>query len=135
MPLLSWCVSDEINTKSGFIYLVRVVDAEGNEYRYVGKAKNESRLHEYKNNMIKIAEGRRRAAKQRYRAVHFVLAKALEQGWRYEIAPIENASTDQLLARERYHKQRLACNLNGARTWEVNQFTALSVHELLRQPR
>lgn len=135
MPLLAWLVSDGVTTGSGFIYLVKVVDLEGHEYRYVGKARSEARLREYRNNMIKIAEGRRRGANQSYRAVHLALAKALENGWHYEITAIENASTDQLLARERHHKSRLACNLNGARTWDVSQYAVLSINDLLRRPK
>jgi hypothetical protein len=132
MPLLSWRFLEEVNAVSGFIYLVRVIDDAGQEYRYVGKARNESRLREYKNNMIKIAERRPRGVKQRYRAVHFALAKALEHGWQYEIVAIESPPAASLLARERHHRAQSGCNLNGARTWDVSEYATLQISDLLR---
>lgn len=135
MSLLSWHIPDGVDVSIGFVYFVRVVDDAGNEYRYVGKAQSESRLREYRNNMVKIAEGRPRGRKQRYRAVHLALAKALEHGWRYDFDVVENATKGHLLDLEKHHRDRLKCNLNGASTWDVNQYRALQVNDLLRGRR
>src|SRR5262245_43185647 len=84
-----------------FLYFVGVSDAAGNSYRYVGKARNASRLSEYRNNMLKIQDGRERGATQNYRAVHFAMYQALTSGWHLDAYPLENCSDDQVNTLER----------------------------------
>jgi hypothetical protein len=132
MPPLSWRLLESVDASAGFIYVIRVIDDTGQEFRYAGKARSESRLKEYRSNMTKIFAGRPRGKKQGYRAVHLALAKALENGWQYDFVVVENATKTELLARETHFKNMLGCNLNGARTWHVSQYESLSVTDLLR---
>ncbi|MGH8236958.1 MAG: hypothetical protein ACREXP_08020 [Steroidobacteraceae bacterium] len=76
-------------------------DDYGTVYKYVGKARDGSRLVEYRNNMLQIHSGRERGAGQNYRAVHFAIYKALASGWNLAAYPIENCEDGQVNLRER----------------------------------
>ena len=81
-------IPDGVDVSIGFVDFVRVVDDAGNEYRYVGKAQSESRLREYRNNMV-IAEGRPRGRKQRYRRSTGARQKALGMGGELRLRVVE----------------------------------------------
>lgn len=131
MNALRWTNPRSIDLSAPFVYYVRVVEPGVSEYRYIGKARNEARLREYVRNIEKISKGLRRGSKQQYRAVHLALAKACEFGWDYEMYPLESCTHDELLVRERHHLAELRCNLNGARTWAIDQYRQLSLCDLV----
>lgn len=120
---------------AAFLYFVRVTDEQGVEYRYIGKTKNGlSRLREYQQNVAKIFAGRPRRTtpgQEKYRAVHFALAKACELGWRYEFFPIEGVELQMLTESEKLRVRELLCDLNNARSWRVEDFRTLTIRELI----
>jgi hypothetical protein len=118
-----------------FLYFISIEDPDGSEYRYVGKARDESRLHEYRLNMLKICKGKERGKKQGYRAVHFALYTALREGWHFSFIPLENCSKEKLNELERLRTLELRCNLNNARTWRVADMEGLMLKHLLRESR
>ena len=123
-----WQNPKGINESLPFIYYIGIKDIEGGrEYRYVGKARDRMRIEEYSKNMAKIARGWPRGKKQRYRAVHFVLYKAIRQGWDIEMRPLK-ASPDKNDERELQTKHN--CNLNGMKTWPVEKLSALTIRDL-----
>lgn len=131
-----WENPKNIDLDSRFLYFISVCDHNGEEYSYVGKARNKGRLNEYRNNLKKIHAGEERGEKLGYRAVHFALYTALKNGWEIRCFPLENfidvdvdADLEQL---EKYRIAELNCNLNGARTWRVSQLSTLTLEDLLR---
>ena len=126
-----WKNPRRIDLDSSFLYYICVSDGNGGEYRYVGRARNKERLSEYGNNMKKIHAGEELGIRQRYRAVHLALYRALLNGWRIKCYPLENTNGDATRL-ERRRRVELNCNLNGARTWRVSQMPALTIDELLR---
>jgi hypothetical protein len=129
MITLKWTNPRGIDLSAPFVYFVRVVEPCGREYQYVGKARHGDRQNEYATRIARILKGRRR--EQPYRAVHLALAKACELGWDYEIYPLESCTPDELLTRERHYLAKLRCNLNGARTWSIEQYPQLSPCDLV----
>ena len=132
MKDLQWSNPKGIDTTKPFIYLIQIFSEDGRSYKYVGKARSASRLDEYIRNIKKIFNNKPRGATQGYRAVHFALAKACEFGWKYSIQPIESVAQENLNARERILTIEHKCNLNGAKTWHVDQFSSLTIEQLLR---
>ena len=116
-------------------WLVCITDDQGTEYRYVGKARNRSRLNEYRNNMLKIKAGRERGKTQKYRAVHFVLYSALLNGWRIEFNPLKNCTKEEAGQLETKEISDLDCNLNGRRGWRVSEMRSLSIETFFPLPR
>lgn len=118
------------------LYFIRVTDENGDEYRYIGKTKNgASRLREYRQNVAKIFAGRPRRTtpgQEKYRAIHLALAKACEFGWSYEFYPIEEVELQRLSETEKQRILDLFCNLNSARSWQVEHFRNLTIRELFR---
>src|SRR4051812_32441555 len=103
-----------------FLYFARVLDANGFEYRYVGRTHRPSRPNEYVRNISRIFAGlprRTTPGQERYRAVHLALARACEYGWPYEFYRLESAEPSCLAALETQRKTELDCNLNGAGSW------------------
>jgi hypothetical protein len=127
-----WENPRNIDINSSFLYFISICDHNGDEYRYVGKARDKGRLNEYRNNMKKIRAGEEHGERQGYRAVHFALYAALNNGWDIQCYPLENCddmNADQL---EKCRITELDCKLNGARTWRVSQMSTLTLKELLR---
>lgn len=116
-----------------FLYLISIEDLDGSEYRYVGKARSEDRLYEYRRNMLKICKRKERGKKQGYRAIHFALFTALREGWNFSFIPLENCSNEKLNELERLRTLELRCNLNNAKTWRVAQMEGLMLKHLLRE--
>jgi hypothetical protein len=118
-----------------FLYFIRVTDEHGDEYRYIGKTKNGiSRLRQYRQNIVKIFAGRPRRTtpgEEKYRAIHLALAKACDLGWSYEFYPLEEVELHRLHETEQQRISELRCNLNSARSWDVDQFRTLTVRDLL----
>lgn len=118
-----------------FLYFIRVVDDNGFEFRYIGKSKNgELRLKEYQRNIAKIFEGKPRrttAGQERYRAVHLALAKACERGWSYQFFPYEEVPLKQIDRFEQQRASELGCNLNGARSWLVQNYETVDLQSLV----
>jgi len=114
-----------------FVYYICVTDTNGRQYRYVGRARNEKRLNEYKKNMLKIRDCKPRGKKQKYRAVHFVIFEALGKGWQIEFYPVESCSTEELNGVEKKAIAKFRCNLNGAKTWAVEKISSLKIADLV----
>lgn len=127
-----WRTADGIDLGRPFLYFISVRSSEGVLYTYVGKARDETRLHEYRRNMLKIHSRRERGKSQNYRAVHFALYSALNNGWETNFFPLENCEKGQLNELERQRIREHRCNLNGARTWRVGQMEQVSLPELVR---
>ena len=97
-----WTNPKRINLDSPFVYYISITDDTGSEYRYIGKARHKGRLKEYKRNMRKIRD--RKPAwigHQKYRAVQFVLYKAIENNWKIKFYPLETCSEGELGARRK----------------------------------
>src|SRR5882672_4619117 len=114
-----WANPRHICLSAPFVYYICVTDANGRQYRYAGRARNKSRLDEYKKNMLKIRDRRPRGKKQKYRAVHFALFEALENGWKIEFSPVEPCVAEELNSVEKKVMAKFRCNLNGAKTWAI----------------
>jgi hypothetical protein len=127
-----WRASGNVDLQSCFLYFICVTDPKGARYTYIGKARDQSRLNEYRNNMLKIRAGRERGKRQNYRAVHFAMYWALQNGWKIDFFPLENCSKEQLNTLEGQRIRERQCNLNGARTWRVANMESLSLGDLLR---
>lgn len=126
-----WTNPKRVRVSAPFVYFISVSDENGNEYRYVGRARDKSRLEEYKRNMAKIRARKPRGKKQKYRAVHFVLYKAIENDWDIAFHPYEECSESQLNEVENRLISDLACNLNSASTWPIEKLSTLTIKELL----
>jgi len=127
-----WENPNNINLDSRFLYLISVCDHNGETYHYVGRARNKSRLNEYRNSLKKIQAGEERGQKQGYRAVHFALHTALNNGWEIKCFPLENCINEDIDQLEKSKITELSCNLNGAKTWRVSQISTLTLKDLLR---
>ena len=130
-----WDNPNAVDLSSPFLYFVKIVDPDGNEFRYIGKARNKSRLHEYRRNMLKIAAGKERGAKQGYRAVHHALFTALRQNWPITFIALENCNKERLNEIERLRTRELGCNLNNGKSWRVAELEGLLLKHLLREGR
>ncbi len=128
-----WQNPRHIDLDSKFLYFISVSDGNGEEYRYVGIARDRGRLNEYRNNIRKISAGEERGTKQGYRAVHFALYTAMQKGWDIQCYPLENVNGENPLKLERRRIAELNCNLNGARSWRVSQMPSLTIRQLLRR--
>ena len=128
-----WSNPCQLPLTAPFVYYVCILDHSGKEYRYVGKARNQARLDEYKRNMRKIHEGRPRGAAQRYRAVHFALYAALQNNWEIGFCPLESCGAGQLGYVARKYGEKLRCNLNGGRAWAIEELRELTLADLLGQ--
>ena len=126
-----WTNAREIDLSSPFVYYIRISQPGGTEYRYVGRARNLSRLKEYRRNMNKIVQGRPRGKRQRYRAIHFVMFTALMQGWEMDFFPYEACAYENLNSVEQRLKTKLKCNLNARGTWPVERVGSLNVENFL----
>ncbi|RVT82407.1 hypothetical protein [Inhella crocodyli] len=127
-----WRSKDGVDIERPFLYFISVKSSDGAVYTYVGKARDEARLHEYRRNMLKIHARRERGKSQNYRAVHFALYSALRNDWEIDFFPLENCEKGQLNELERQRIRERCCNLNGARTWRVAQLDQVSLHGLVR---
>lgn len=127
-----WSNPRGVDMERPFLYLIRVVDFEGHDYRYVGKGRSRDRLVEYRRNMQKISEGKPRGETQRYRAVHLALYHALVRGWAFSIYPYESIDPEASEGREKALIEELGCNLNRASTWSIEQLDALEVASLIK---
>lgn len=127
-----WSNPKGIDLNSRFLYFITITDKVGIEYRYIGKARNKSRLREYRNNMKKIRTGRERGKKQNYRAIHFVMYRALENCWDIAFYPLESCNAGNVDSLEQQRIRELKCNLNGAKTWRVADINSITIEGLLR---
>ncbi|MDP3843361.1 MAG: hypothetical protein Q8Q81_12385 [Oxalobacteraceae bacterium] len=134
---ISWTNPRNIPLAEGkiLLYLIRVIDAAGTEYSYIGQTKQGAKgLQEYVKDVKKIFLGKPRkaiAGKGKYRAVHLALAKACEHGWPVEFYPLENVGAALLEKIEQKRMAELRCNLNAGRNWQVEDYGSLSVADLL----
>ena len=133
-----------INMSDSFLYYIQIRDIVcGNEYRYVGQARNMERIKEYDDNMGLIYKGQPKSIyegqSKRYRAVHFVLYKALREGWEVNAHPlISCAGMDkcQANAKEKAFIKQLQCNLNDKHTpnklssWCIEHLTDTTIESL-----
>jgi hypothetical protein len=117
------------------LYFIRVIDDAGTEYTYIGQTKQGAKgLQEDIKSVKKIFEGKPRKAipgKGKYRAVHLALAKASEHGWPVEFYPLENVGIALLEKVEQKRMLELRCNLNVGRNWLVEDYSSLSIADLL----
>lgn len=127
-----WQNPHAVDLASPFLYFVSIIDQNGFEYRYIGKARNKRRLQEYCRNMRRIRAGVERGAKQGYRAVHLALFTALREGWQVEAIALENCDTEELNELERLRTLERRCNLNNAKTWRIAELEGLQIRQLLR---
>lgn len=126
-----WRSDGRVDLATCFLYFIRVTTPDGSRYTYIGKARDRSRLEEYCRNMLKIQAGKERGQRQNYRAVHFAMYSALQNGWDIEFYPLENCSKEQANALEQRRILEYKCNLNGARTWRVANISKLSLADLV----
>ena len=137
-----WTKPKGIDESIPFIYHLSITDDAGKEYRYVGKARHYGRLREYKRNIRRIRDRKPRRTtpgQEQYRAVHFVLYKAIENDWDinfYIIYPLKPHSKDELNALENQFIGMLKCNLNkrynrNASGWAVEDLDRLKIEEFV----
>ena len=126
-----WTNPKRINLDSPFVYYISITDETGNEYRYIGKARHKGRLKEYKRNMVKIRDRRPRGQTQKYRAVHFLLYKAIENNWKINFYPLEACSHSELSHVEKRLIAELGCNLNRGRTWPIEEICTLKIEDVV----
>lgn len=137
-----WIKQKGINESLPFIYHFSIVDDNGKEYRYVGKAKNYDRLKQYKRNMRRIRDRKPRRTtpgQEKYRAVHFALYKAIENDWDiniYRIFPLKACSKDEFKAIETQFIHRLKSNLNKeyncqAGGWAIEDLNTLKIENFV----
>ncbi len=131
---IPWCIPKGIVLKVPFIYLIVVISAAGNEYRYVGKGRSPSRLRAYDRNvnralkekpsrpLIKKNGEPQSASNVKYRHVHLVLTKAAKERWRVEGRVIKNCPEEEHKAQERFYMQECNCNMNDGESWFVEEF-------------
>ena len=126
-----WTNPKRINLDYPFVYYISITDDTGNEYRYIGKARHKGRLREYKRNMRKIRDRKQRASNQRYRAVHFVLYKAIENNWKINFYPLEACSQCELAHVEKRLIAESGCNLNHGRMWPIEDICTLKIEDVV----
>ena len=129
-----WTNPKGIDLDSPFVYYISITDDAGNGYRYVGKARHKGRLKEYKRNMVRIRDRRPRRStpgQEKWRAVHFVLYKAIKNNWKIEFYPFESCSQSELNDVENRLKTELDCNLNDKCTWKIEDICTFTVDQLL----
>ena len=122
-----WTNPKRINLDSPFVYYISITDDTGSEYRYIGKARHKGRLKEYQRNIRKIRDWKQRASNQKYRAVHFLLYKAIENNWKINFYPLEACSQSELAHVEKRLIAELGCNLNRGRTWPIEDICTLKI--------
>jgi len=127
-----WTNPAQVNLMECFIYYIAVMNDKNEKFEYVGKARNSSRLNEYRNNMLKIKCGKERGKTQGYRAVHFALYSALENNWSIEFHPLENCTKENLNEVENKKINELKPNLNGGKTWRFSNMVDLTLAKLIR---
>jgi len=127
-----WANPAQVNLSECFIYYIAVTNDKNEKFQYVGKARNSSRLNEYRNNMLKIRCGKERGKTQGYRAVHFALYSALENNWNIDFYPLENCTKENLNEVENRRIREFQCNLNGGKTWRLSSMADLTLAKLLR---
>lgn len=134
---ISWTNPRKVPLAEGkiLLYLIRVIDDAGTEYSYLGQTKQGAKgLQEQIKDVKKIFAGKPRKAivgKGKYRAVHLALAKASEHGWPVEFYPLENVGIALLEKVEQKRMAELHCNLNAGRNWQVEDYSSLSIADLL----
>ena len=126
-----WTNPKRINLDSPFVYYISITDDTGSEYRYIGKARHKGRLKEYKRNMRKIRDRKQRASNQKYRAVHFVLYKAIENNWKIKFYPLEACSEGEVGAVEKRLIVEFGCNLNRGRMWAIEDICTLEIEDIV----
>lgn len=131
---LTWTNPKGIDLSKAYLYSFRTVDpGTGAEHRYLGKSRGRPRrLQEYVRNVDRIFRGQPRGTTQRYRAVHLAMAKACEFGWEYEFFPLENAPRSDLDRIEGVRIRGRSCNLNAGKSWPVEEYSELSVDDVLQ---
>jgi len=143
---MSWIprVAPNVSSKRPLIYLFQINSPE-REYRYVGKASNQSRFkREYQANIEKILvrkprreshtkDGRPQTKNNMtFRRIHLLLAIALEEGWKITQTAIENVPREKLKARENELTRELNCDLNGQSKWAIEDYEQLKAELLAR---
>ena len=137
-----WTTQIGIDESLPFIYYLSITDDAGREYRYVGKARHYGRLREYNRNMNRIRDRKPRRTtpgQEEYRAVLFVLYKAIENDWDinfYIISPLKAPSKDELNALEYQFIGKLDCNLNKrynhkAGSWAIEDLDRLKIEDFV----
>lgn len=139
-PPISWSNPQGFNPNAPFIYLIEVVSAAGNKYRYVGRARDCSRLREYEKNINRalasetsrppiMKSGERQSdGNVKYRYVHLALVKAIREKWRIKVKAVENCPKENLTAREKFYMDKYIHNLNnvrklnGGKMWHVEEY-------------
>lgn len=134
---LGWSNPHNITLTEGkvLLYFIGVTDDNGVKHGYLGQTKNGVRgLQEYQKALRKIVAGKPRQSapgKEKYRAVHLALAKACEHGWPMEFYPLENVGAAMLEKVEQKRRAELGCDLNAGRSWRVEDYSRLTLAELL----
>ena len=113
-----------IKTSPPFVYFFTISDDAGNVYRYVGRARRDTRLDDYRRNIDRIWK---KNESREYRAIHFALWIALENNWDIQIRVLETCRTKVEANRLKKHSIReLKPNLNysinrQARRWTIDE--------------
>jgi hypothetical protein len=121
-----------VDLSAPLLYRIEIWTDDGDYYDYIGKARSTSRLREYERNLKKIAAGRERGKTQKYRAVHFALFLAKQNGWKTLCYPIENCDQNDINTREQQLIGEQSCSLNYGRGWRVCDIESLSLAALLQ---
>jgi hypothetical protein len=127
-----WTNPHSIDLSAPLIYRIEIWADDGSYFDYIGKARSGARLREYDRNLRKIAERRERGTTQKYRAIHYALYLATQNGWQFTCYPLENCHPGELNTREQQLISEHPCSLNNGKGWRVAEIDSVSLHDLLR---
>lgn len=128
-----WTNPKRINLDSPFVYHISITDDIGRKFQYIGgTTQGVKRFEKYKTNMCRIRDRKPHASnRKKYRAVHFVLYKAIENRWQIEFFPLEACSEGELNDVESRLIKAFGCNLNGERTWRIEDIDTLKIEDVV----
>ena len=81
--------------------------------------------------MVKIRDRKPYGRTQKYRAVQFVLYKAIENNWKIKFYPLETCSEGELGAVEKRLIVEFGCNLNRGRMWAIEDICTLEIEDIV----
>ena len=130
---------ERIDLSAPVVFYIRIRDVAGSKkYRYVGGTKRyEKNLGHYKKNMRRIRDGkprRKTCGQEPYRAVHFVLYKALQENWEIDFYPLTSCASEDLRNEKNDLLKEHSCNLSGAQMWRIEDLASTTIEGLGIEP-
>ena len=99
-----WQNPYEVDLSGHIVFLIRIKDGDGNEWRHVGCGLAKNRIRAFKSNLLKMRAGDSpRSGNDKFRPVHLKLYQAVEENWDYECYPLKACATSQ----EAFDERRL----------------------------